>query len=70
MNHDFSNHFGIAVDFCQKETVSSNNTAFQHDVTFPIWDNFHMYASKEKKTQIIWPSDQIPPVEIEGLNLF
>lgn len=38
MNHNFSILFGITVDFCQKEKVSSNNTALQHDVTFPIWD--------------------------------
>lgn len=46
MNHNFSNLFGFADDFCQKEMVYSNNTAFQHDVTFPTWDHFcaHVHA--------------------------
>lgn len=35
MIRSFSNHFGMAVDFCQKDTISSSDAAFHHEATFP-----------------------------------
>lgn len=70
MNHNFSNHFGIAVHFCQKEMVLSI-TAFQYDVTFPIWDNscahvqtLRVYMAKWSDFSSIFPGLELLTIPV------
>lgn len=63
---------GIAVDFCQARMVSSNSSALQHNVTFPVTDHFraHVHVLKrgelqETKFRVNMATDQISLDDVE-----